>query len=94
MAELYSEGGDAARYHEELQRIVALDKAAGAERTDRTRFLAAKSALVLAELAYDHFTAHEVRQPLEENLAEKHPEKVAALRATLRAWWPEAPTSP
>lgn len=81
MAELYDEGGNDARYHEELQRIVALDKAAGAERTDRTRFLAAKSALVLAELAYDHFVAHEVRQPLEENLAEKQDRMDAAMTA-------------
>jgi TolA-binding protein len=81
MAELYDEAGDKTRYHEELQKIVALDKAAGAERTDRTRFLAAKSALVLAELAYGHFVAHEVRQPLEENLAEKQARMDTAMAA-------------
>lgn len=43
----------------------------------------------LPELYHLRLDPHE-----KENLAEKHPEKVAALRARLRAWWPEAPTSP
>jgi tetratricopeptide (TPR) repeat protein len=58
-------------YLEELQRIVAIDAAAGQERTPRTRFLAAQSALVLAEVQYKRFTAVKLHQPFEVNLRQK-----------------------
>jgi tetratricopeptide (TPR) repeat protein len=81
MAELYDSDGDSTRYHEQLRQIVALDRAAGPERTERTKYLAAKSALVLAELLYQHFLEQEVVQPLEENLAEKQARMDAAMAA-------------
>jgi tetratricopeptide (TPR) repeat protein len=58
-------------YLDELKQIVAIDAAAGSARTPRTRYLAAKSALVLAEVTYDQFTAVRLVQPFEPNLLRK-----------------------
>ncbi len=58
-------------YLDELSRIVAIDAAAGPERTDRSRFLAAKAALVLAEGSYASFLAVELVKPFKTNLAKK-----------------------
>jgi len=59
------------RYHDELGAIVAMDSAAGADRTDRSRFLAGNAALVLAELRFETFAGVRLTQPFEESLAEK-----------------------
>jgi len=58
-------------YLDELRHIVVIDAAAGNQRTERTRFLAAKAALVLAELSYDQFIAVELVKPFEINLRKK-----------------------
>jgi len=58
-------------YLEQLREIVAIDAAAGGERTDRTRFLAAKAALVLAELSYEKFVEVSLVKPFEANLRRK-----------------------
>ena len=58
-------------YLAELKTIIALDAAAGEGRTDRTRYLAAKGALVLAELDYQRFAAVELVQPFKTNLQKK-----------------------
>ena len=71
IAQMYKSRGDQLRYQEELQAIVAADAGAGAERTDRTRFLAAQSALTLTEPLYAEFTAVELVQPFEESLTRK-----------------------
>ena len=62
---------DDARYFAELEQIVRVDAEGGAERTSRTRTLAARSALVLSERSYREFAAFALRQPFEESLAEK-----------------------
>ena len=59
------------RYHDELGAIVAMDNESGAERTDRSRYLAGQSALVLAEIRFDDFMRIRLAQPFEESLAEK-----------------------
>ena len=58
-------------YHHELAEIVRIEAAAGPERTGRTRTIAARSALVLAELNYRAFTAVKLLQPFEASLQEK-----------------------
>ena len=58
-------------YLEELGQIVRIDAEAGAERTSRTRTLAARSALVLSERLYREFAGFELRQPFETSLTEK-----------------------
>ena len=63
---------DRTSYLEELEKIVAIDASAGSERTPRTRELAAQSALVLAEQAYDAFVAVDLLQPFEVNLQKRN----------------------
>ncbi|MBW2476971.1 MAG: tetratricopeptide repeat protein [Deltaproteobacteria bacterium] len=58
-------------YFEELRTIVAVDAAAGKNRTQRTRYLASKSGLILAEEAYARFVAVQLVKPIETNLRTK-----------------------
>ena len=81
VAEMYRARGDEPRYHEHLAALVAADAAAGAERTDRTRYLAAQAGLVLAEPRYAAFNAVQLVQPFEQNLALKRELMDAALQA-------------
>jgi tetratricopeptide (TPR) repeat protein len=81
VAEIYRERGDDARYREQLAALIAADAAAGAERTDRTRYLAAQAGLVLAEPSYAAFTAVALVQPFEQNLKRKRELMDASLKA-------------
>ena len=81
VAGMYAATHDEARYHQELQQIVRTDAEAGSERTGRTRALAAKSALVLAEALYQRFAELQLRQPFEQSLQEKKKRMDAALEA-------------
>jgi tetratricopeptide (TPR) repeat protein len=72
---------DEAARREQLRQIVALDASAGSGRTPRVRALAARSALVLAEVLYREFGQVELRQPFEVNLQEKQRRMDAALAA-------------
>ena len=71
LSEIYHEQMDYQRYFDELNEMIDADREAGPERTDRSRFLAAKAALVLAERQYEQFAQIELRQPFEESLALK-----------------------
>ena len=71
IAELLRAADDRENYLQELRTIVAVEAEAGTERTARTRHLAAKAALVLAELSYDRFAAIELIKPIEQTLPEK-----------------------
>src|SRR5262245_48631183 len=55
IAEMYKAAHDESLYQQQLKEIVSTDAAAGPERTGRTRTLAARSALVLAEQVYGDF---------------------------------------
>jgi tetratricopeptide (TPR) repeat protein len=81
VAGMYQTRGDLTHYHEVLHEIVASDDEAGAERTDRSRYLAAQSALVLSEPLYDQFVEIELTQPFEQSLAEKKKRMDAAMKA-------------
>jgi tetratricopeptide (TPR) repeat protein len=81
VAEMYRARGDEARYHEHLAALIEADAVAGAERTDRTRYLAAQAGLVLAEPGYAAFNAVQLVQPFEQNLARKRELMDAALHA-------------
>ncbi len=81
LAEIFKAELDYDRYHRELEALVAADRDAGAERTDRSRYLAATAALVLAELVYERFAALALVQPFEASLAEKQLRMDAALAA-------------
>jgi tetratricopeptide (TPR) repeat protein len=84
LAELFKGQSDYGRYFAALNAIVAADREAGSKRTDRSRFLAARAALVLAEEHFKHFAALKLAQPFEESLAEKQrrmDESLAAFEA-------------
>ena len=79
VAEILLAKGQSGPYHEELQQIVSLDAAGGAARTDRSKYLAARAALVLAERTFERFAALELKLPFEQSLAEKQRLMDAAL---------------
>jgi len=62
---------DTGGYLAELKAMVAVDAGAGAERTPRTRYLAATSALVLAEQTFGQFQAIKLAEPFKANLEKK-----------------------
>lgn len=71
IAAIYQGKNDLAQYHAQLEQIVRIDAASGAERTARTRFLAAQSGLVLAQRLYASFAELKLVQPFEQSLEEK-----------------------
>ena len=81
IADSYLKNTDPDAYHQQLEAIVEIDAAAGAARTDRTRFLAAQSGLVLASGTYRQFDAVQLVQPFERSLQEKQRRMDAALAA-------------
>ncbi len=79
LARLYKSASDDKSYVSELRQIVDSDARAGSERTDRTRYLAAMSALAMTEPMYEKFQAIKLVKPFEKNLARK---KTAMKEAT------------
>jgi tetratricopeptide (TPR) repeat protein len=71
IADLYRAGKDEAGYYRELENIVRVDRNAGAERTGRTRTIAGRAALVLAERLYGEFVAVRLAQPFDVSLQRK-----------------------
>jgi len=71
IAAIHETAGDDERYREALAEIVRVDAEAGPGRTARTRTIAGRSALVLAERLYRDFAAVELRQPFETSLQDK-----------------------
>jgi len=71
IAALYKAGHDEANYYRQLESLVQADLEAGADRTDRTRTLAGRSALVLAERLYGEFSAVRLTQPFDVSLQRK-----------------------
>jgi tetratricopeptide (TPR) repeat protein len=84
ISEIYKATHDESLYQKELGEIVRIDAAAGSERTNRTRTLAARSALVLAEQLYRDFVAVKLRQPFETSLKEKQQRMDATIDAMNR----------
>lgn len=64
-------------YLEELNQIVMADARAGAERTDRTRYLGASASLILTEPLFAQFAEIKLVKPFDKNLQKKK----AALKA-------------
>ena len=71
IAEMYKAAHDDTLYHKQLEEIISADASAGSERTGRTRTLAARSALVLAEQLYENFVVVKLQQPFEASLQDK-----------------------
>ncbi len=81
IAEMYEATDDEAAYHQQLRKVVEIDRAAGVERTERIRYLAAQSALILSGSLYDRFDEVALVQPFEQNLQEKQRRMDTALEA-------------
>lgn len=81
MAEIFEGQLEYTLYHEELAAIVALDRDSGADRTDRSRFLASRAALVLAEQTFERFGRIKLNQPFEKSLADKQAQMDITLQA-------------
>jgi len=71
LADLAREAGDAGARQRWLEAIVTADAGAGDARTERTKFLAAKASLELAEPKRRSFAAVPLTHPLKESLAAK-----------------------
>ena len=71
IAEALKKKNEQDNYLAELKQIVAIDAAAGGERTPRTRYLAGKAALVLAEQTFDQFAGVKLIEPFKVNLGKK-----------------------
>ena len=71
IAEIYKSKGDQAQYTHQLEEIVRADGAAGSERTDRTRNVAARAALELSRPVYEQFASLKLVQPFDQSLQEK-----------------------
>ena len=71
LSDIFKEQLEYQRYYEQLSVIVAVDNSAGPDRTDRSRYLAAGAALVLAEQLYEQFAKLTLAQPFEDSLAQK-----------------------
>jgi TolA-binding protein len=68
LLELERQQGDAGAVTARLQELVWVDATAGAQRSDRTRYLAAKASLELAEPVLRRFTVVKLDQPLAESM--------------------------
>jgi len=71
LADYAQQSGDLARRDRWYQEIVRADAQAGAQRTERTHYLAAKAQLVLAQPARDTFRAVRLSAPLKKSLIVK-----------------------
>ncbi len=85
LLELAEARGDARARMALLEDIVSVDAAAGDERSGRTRYLAAKAALDLAEPSHRRFLAARITQPLADSLDVKKARMEAVLAAYGRA---------
>ena len=82
IAEVLKARNDKAGYLAELKQIVDADANAGAERTDRTRYLGATASLVLTEPLFTQFAEIKLVQPFDKSLAKKK----AAMKAANEAF--------
>ena len=85
LADLARDANDADGRKRWLEEIIVADRAAGAERTDRTKFLAANAALELARPLDAAARAIRLALPLEKSLPAKRKALEAALGAYGRA---------
>jgi TolA-binding protein len=85
LVELAAASGNQAERTRLLQELVTADAGAGAERNDRTRYLAAKAQLELAQPARDAFLGTRLVIPLDKSLAAKRKRMEDALAAYRKA---------
>lgn len=79
VADIYLAKEDRKKYIAELKKIVDTDAIGGSGRTDRTKFLAAKAALVLSEPKLAAFKKVALVEPFKKNLKKKKQRMKAAI---------------
>lgn len=82
LATLYAETGEDSKRRFWLKKMIAADDAAGSQRTDRSRYLAAMSSSVFAEDSFKVFQAVRLTLPLKKSLKKKK----SALNSALSAY--------
>lgn len=82
LSELYLQTDQGSKRRFWLKKMIVADKSAGAQRTDRSRYLAALSSSVLAEDSFQAFAAVRLKLPLKRSLKKKK----SALKKTLAAY--------
>lgn len=85
LADYAAQRGDIAGRDRWYQEIIRADDQAGAQRTDRTHFLAAKAQLALAQPARDAFKAVRLTAPLKKSLVAKREALERAMEGYKRA---------
>jgi cellulose synthase operon protein C len=85
LADYAGKSGDAGRQDFWYREIIKADTQAGAQRTDRTHFLAAKAQLVLAQPARDAFRGVRLTAPLKKSLVAKRKALEAAMAGYKKA---------
>ncbi len=85
LADYASKSGDLARRDRWYQEIIRADAQAGAQRTERTHYLAAKAQLTLAQPARDAFRAVRLTVPLKKSLIVKRDALETAMNGYKRA---------
>jgi tetratricopeptide (TPR) repeat protein len=85
LADYAEKGGDLGKRDHWYKEIIAADAAAGAQRTERSHYLAAKSQLALAQPARDSFRAVHLSAPLKKSLVVKRDALETALDGYKRA---------
>jgi cellulose synthase operon protein C len=81
ITEIHKAAHDDTLYRQQLAELVRVEGEAGQERTARTRTLASRSALVLAEQVFGDFLAVKLRQPFETSLQQKKERMDATIEA-------------
>ena len=71
LAQHYKSIGDTGRYEKWLGYLIKADRKAGDERTDRTRYLAARAQFTLSDAAYQRYMDARLDLPLKKSLAHK-----------------------
>lgn len=71
LTQLYAEVGDYSERRLWLQRIIELDDNAGADRTDRSKYLAASASAEFAEEAFEAYEKIQLTLPLKKSFARK-----------------------
>lgn len=81
LADIYKNKNNQKNYHYWLRAIVKADEAGKDQRTDRSRYLAANAAYVLAKPLYEAFQTIKLVEPLKVNLKKKKSKMERALKA-------------
>ena len=85
LADYAAKSGDSPKRDYWYREIIKVDSQAGAQRTDRTHFLAAKAQLALAQPARDAFRAVRLTAPLKKSLVAKRKALDAAMEGYKKA---------